>query len=105
MDVRQHHTKTVKDIANKLGFDFCGISKAGKLEDEANRLENWLNKGYHGKMKWMEGHFDKRVDPTQLVPGAKSVISLLFNYRIHSGLCFFFKILNFFSCLVYPKIL
>ena len=80
MDVRQHHTKTVKDIANKLGFDFCGISKAGKLEDEANRLENWLNKGYHGKMKWMEGHFDKRVDPTQLVPGAKSVISLLFNY-------------------------
>lgn len=80
MDLRQRHTHTIKGIAEKLGFDFCGISKAGKLEEDAVRLENWLNKGYHGKMKWMEGHFDKRVDPTQLVPGAKSVISLLFNY-------------------------
>ena len=80
MDLRQRHTHTIKGIAEKLGFDFCGISKAGKLEEDAIRLENWLNKGYHGKMKWMEGHFDKRVDPTQLVPGAKSVISLLFNY-------------------------
>jgi epoxyqueuosine reductase len=80
MDLRQRHTHTIKGIAEKLGFDFCGISKAGKLEEDAVRLESWLNKGYHGKMKWMEGHFDKRVDPTQLVPGAKSVISLLFNY-------------------------
>jgi epoxyqueuosine reductase len=80
MDLRQRHTHTIKGIAEKLGFDFCGISKAGKLEEDAVRLENWLNKGFHGKMKWMEGHFDKRVDPTQLVPGAKSVVSLLFNY-------------------------
>jgi epoxyqueuosine reductase len=80
MDVRLHHTQTIKEIATNLGFDFCGISQAGFLEDESVRLENWLNKGYHGKMKWMEGHFDKRVDPTKLVPGAKSVISLLFNY-------------------------
>lgn len=59
---------------------FCGISKAEFLEEEAPRLANWLKKNHHGKMGYMENHFDKRLDPTKLVPGAKSVVSLLFNY-------------------------
>lgn len=58
----------------------CGISKAGFLEEEAPRLENWLNQNQHGEMKYMENHFDKRLNPTLLVDGAKSVISLLLNY-------------------------
>jgi epoxyqueuosine reductase len=58
----------------------CGISKAGFLEKEAPRLENWLNNNRHGEMAYMENHFDKRLDPTLLVDGAKSVISLLLNY-------------------------
>ena len=58
----------------------CGISKAGFLEDEAPRLEQWLNNKQHGKMGYMENHFDKRLNPTLLVPGAKSVISLTLNY-------------------------
>jgi epoxyqueuosine reductase len=63
-----------------LGFISCGISKAGFLEEEAPRLEKWLNENRHGKMQYMENHFDKRLDPTLLVDGAKSVISLLLNY-------------------------
>jgi epoxyqueuosine reductase len=74
------HTSIVKAIAKDLGFDFCGISKAEQLNEEAFQLERWLNKGMHGQMSYMENHFDKRIDPRQLVPGAKSVISLLFNY-------------------------
>ena len=70
----------IKEIANELGFDFCGISKAEQLDEDAINLEKWLNKGYHGKMKWMENHFEKRVDPTKLVEDSKSVISLLLNY-------------------------
>ena len=58
----------------------CGISKAGFLEEEAPRLENWLNQNHHGEMKYMENHFDKRLNPTLLVDDAKSVISLLLNY-------------------------
>ena len=77
---RQKHTEIVKNIAQNLGFDFCGISKAQRLEEEEKHLEKWLTQGYHGTMRWMENHFDKRVDPTKLVPGAKSVVSLLFNY-------------------------
>jgi epoxyqueuosine reductase len=73
-------SQIVKAKAQQLGFDFCGISKAGFLEEEAPRLEEWLNKGMHGKMHWMENHFDKRLDPCKLVDGAKSVISLLLNY-------------------------
>jgi len=61
----------------------CGISKAGFLEEEAPRLEKWLKEGRHGKMQYMENHFDKRLDPTLLVDGAKSVISLLLNYYPH----------------------
>jgi epoxyqueuosine reductase len=58
----------------------CGISKAVFLEEEAPRLENWLNNNRHGQMSYMENHFDKRLDPRLLVDGAKSVISLLLNY-------------------------
>ena len=70
----------VKSIAQDLGFDFCGISKAGHLAAEEEHLTKWLNNGYHGTMMWMENHFDKRLDPTKLVPDSKSVISLLYNY-------------------------
>ncbi len=74
------HTSFVKNTALSLGFDYCGISKAEKLDDDARRLESWLNNGFHGKMSYMENYFDMRVDPTKLVPGAKSVITLLLNY-------------------------
>jgi epoxyqueuosine reductase len=74
------NTTIVKRLARELGFSFCGISKAGFLEEEAPRLEAWLKKGMHGEMGYMANHFDKRLDPTLLVPGAKSVVSLLFNY-------------------------
>lgn len=76
----EQNTRIVKNIARELNFDFCGISKAEFLEDEAPKLEEWLKRGYHGKMSYMENHFDKRLDPSLLVPGAKSVISLLYNY-------------------------
>jgi epoxyqueuosine reductase len=74
------NTALVKSLAIQYGFSYCGISKAVKLDDDAHRLENWLNKSMHGAMKYMENHFELRVDPTKLVPGAKSVITLLFNY-------------------------
>jgi epoxyqueuosine reductase len=74
------HTKVVKETATLLGFDFCGIAKAQFLNEDARRLETWLNKGMHGSMQYMEKHFDLRTDPTKLVPGAKSVITLLINY-------------------------
>ena len=74
------HTNWVKQLAIAHGFDYCGIAKAQVLSDDARRLEAWLQKGLHGKMKYMENYFDLRVDPTKLVPGAKSVITLLKNY-------------------------
>lgn len=74
------NTAIVKQEAAALGFDFCGISKADFLEEEASRLDSWLHKNYHGKMAYMANHFDKRLDPRILVPGAKSVISLMINY-------------------------
>jgi len=80
MPSKAANTNTIKQISKQLGFDFCGISKAEQLNEEAKQLEQWLNKGFHGKMTYMENHFDKRIDPTKLVPGAKSVISLLYNY-------------------------
>ncbi len=74
------HTTIVKETASMLGFDFCGIANAGFLNEDARRLETWLNKGMHGSMEYMQNHFDLRTDPTKLVPGAKSVITLLINY-------------------------
>lgn len=77
---KEQHTKLIKDEARRLGFEFCGVSEARFLEEEAPRLENWLNKNMHGEMSYMANHFDMRLDPRLLVPGAKSVISLLLNY-------------------------
>lgn len=74
------HTRLIKEEARRLGFSFCGVSKAGFLDDEARRLERWLQQGMHGQMGYMENHFDKRLDPTKLVEGAKSVVSFLYNY-------------------------
>lgn len=70
----------MKDLAAQLGFSFCGIASATKLDADAERLETWLNKGMHGSMHYMERYFDLRIDPCKLVPGAKSVITLLLNY-------------------------
>jgi epoxyqueuosine reductase len=70
----------IKNSAARLGFDYCGIAKAVKLDDDAKRLENWLSKKMHGTMHYMENYFDLRVDPSALVPGARSVITLLKNY-------------------------
>ena len=77
---RDKRTQLLREEAQRLGFSFVGISKAGRLDDEARRLEAWLNRGLHGQMHYMAKHFDKRVDPRRLVPGAKSVVSLLYNY-------------------------
>jgi len=74
------HTNLIKTEAKRLGFLSCGISKAEFLETEAPRLEKWLNNNMHGDMQYMENHFDKRLDPTKLVEGSKSVVSLLLNY-------------------------
>ncbi|MDG1730546.1 MAG: tRNA epoxyqueuosine(34) reductase QueG [Algibacter sp.] len=76
----RERTSLIKTEAKRLGFLSCGISKANFLEEEAPRLEKWLNKNMHGQMQYMENHFDKRLDPTKLVEGSKSVISLLLNY-------------------------
>ena len=80
MDRRQSHTRFIKQTATRLGFDYCGIAKAVRLDDDAARLEQWLNNDMHGTMKYMENHFELRVNPRLLVPGARSVITLLKNY-------------------------
>lgn len=80
MAYRETHTRMIKAEAQRLGFLACGVSEAGFLEEEAPRLERWLKAGMHGEMGYMENHFDKRLDPRKLVPGAKSVVSLLYNY-------------------------
>ena len=74
------HTQLIKQFSKQLGFDYCGIAKAERLDEDAKRLEQWLNKGMHGSMQYMENHFELRVDPTKLVPGARSVITLMMNY-------------------------
>jgi len=73
-------TSRLKNEALRLGFDACGISRAGPLNSESERLQDWLDKGLHGTMRWMENHFSKRTDPCDLVPGARSVVSVLQNY-------------------------
>jgi epoxyqueuosine reductase len=80
INTKDKYTQLIKAESKRLGFLSCGISKAGFLEEEAPRLENWLNQNMNGQMSYMENHFDKRLDPTKLVEGAKSVISLLLNY-------------------------
>ncbi|TVP52300.1 MAG: tRNA epoxyqueuosine(34) reductase QueG [Mongoliibacter sp.] len=77
---KDKYANIIKTHAKDLGFDFCGIAKAGFLEEEAPKLDQWLNKNYHGKMAYLANHFDKRLDPTKLVDGAKTVVSLIYNY-------------------------
>lgn len=74
------HAQILKSTAQRLGFDYCGIAKAEFLELEAPRLEEWLNRNYNGKMGYLANHFDKRLDPRKLVDGAKTVVSLIYNY-------------------------
>src|ERR1700704_1482983 len=73
-------THFIKRAAAQTGFDYCGIAKVQSLDEDARRLELWLNKGMHGSMDYMEKYFDLRVNPYKLLPGAKSVITLLLNY-------------------------
>jgi epoxyqueuosine reductase len=80
LDSSGRHARFIKQTAANLGFSFCGISKAEFLEEEAPKLEQWLQRNYQGKMSYLENYFEKRLDPTLLVPGAKSVVSLLYNY-------------------------
>ncbi|MDQ6757407.1 MAG: tRNA epoxyqueuosine(34) reductase QueG [Bacteroidota bacterium] len=80
MSAIEKNTLFIKSAAKTLGFNYCGIAKAEKLDEDAKRLETWLNKGFQGKMNYMENYFDLRIDPTKLVPGAKTVITLLLNY-------------------------
>jgi epoxyqueuosine reductase len=74
------NTLLIKQFSKKLGFDYCGIAQAERLDEDAKRLERWLSKNMHGSMHYMQNHFDLRVDPTKLVPGARSVITLMLNY-------------------------
>jgi epoxyqueuosine reductase len=78
--IRQERSQFIKLKAAELGFDFCGISRAAFLEEEAPRLEKWLNRNHQGQMGYMANHFDKRLDPRKLVDGARCVISVLLNY-------------------------
>ena len=80
MNPKESNTIRIKELASRYGFEYCGIARAVKLDDDARRLEAWLQQGMHGKMQYMENHFDLRIDPSRLVPGAKSVITLLLNY-------------------------
>lgn len=76
----EKHSRLIKAASARLGFDYCGIARAVQLDDDARRLEQWLMNGYQGNMSYMERHFDLRIDPGKLVPGAQSVITLLMNY-------------------------
>jgi epoxyqueuosine reductase len=80
MLTKEKYTTFIKSTAASLGFDYCGIAKAEQLDEDARRLESWLNKGFQGNMTYMNNYFDLRIDPLKLVPGAKSVITLLLNY-------------------------
>jgi len=80
LNLKNKYSQLIKSEAKRLGFTSCGIAKADFLEEEAPRLEQWLDNNYHGEMGYMANHFDKRLDPRLLVNGAKSVISLTYNY-------------------------
>jgi epoxyqueuosine reductase len=78
--LNNNHTYLIKTWSRELGFDHCGIARAVRMDDDARRLERWLQKGMNGSMLYMANHFDLRIDPSRLVPGAKSVVTLLLNY-------------------------
>ena len=77
---QERYARIIRQEAQRLGFSSIGFAQAEHMDEEARRLEEWLHRDYHGKMGYMANHFDKRVDPTKLVPGAKTVVSLLYNY-------------------------
>ena len=77
---KKSFSNLIKSEALRLGFFKCGISIARNLDEEKDRLKFWLEKKMNGEMFYMQNHFEKRLDPTKLVPGAKSVISVLLNY-------------------------
>jgi len=77
---KNHLTSKIKNKASDLGFYACGISEAKHLAEDTERLNKWLDSGYHAEMKYMENHFEKRADPRKLLENAKSVISVLYNY-------------------------
>lgn len=79
MNVAQH-TRLIREEAHRLGFAFVGFARAERMDEEARRLEAWLQQGFHGQMSYMENHFEQRVDPRLLVEGARSVLSLVYNY-------------------------
>lgn len=81
MTNEQRHSDLIRAEAHRLGFEFVGFARAERLDDAARRLEQWLSQGAHGRMAYMANHFDMRVDPTLLVPGAKTLICLTFNYH------------------------
>jgi epoxyqueuosine reductase len=80
MRQKQKWSAAFREKALSMGFEAVGFARAEKMESEARRLEQWLQQGFHGEMKWMENHFELRTDPTKLVPGAKTVIVLAYNY-------------------------
>ncbi|TCZ70194.1 tRNA epoxyqueuosine(34) reductase QueG [Flaviaesturariibacter aridisoli] len=80
MPTTAENTRWIKEAALRHGFEHCGVARAVPLDDDARRLERWLGQGYQGDMRYMENHFDLRVDPGKLVPGARSVITFLKNY-------------------------
>ena len=88
MKDKRSYSKFIKQEAKRLGFESCGIAKADFLQEEATNLELWLNNGYQGEMSYMENYFDKRLDPSLLVDGAKSVISVTLNYFPEEDLFF-----------------
>lgn len=79
MNVAQH-TRLIREEAHRLGFAFVGFARAERMDEEAIRLEAWLQQGFHGQMGYMENYFEQRVDPRLLVDGARSVVSLVYNY-------------------------
>ena len=79
-ELKKRNSQLIKRLAKQIGFSSCGISRARFLHEEEKNFEDWLNQGYQGTMSYLERNFDKRLDPTKLVPGAKSIISLTFNY-------------------------
>lgn len=80
LNTAEKYTNIIKQASSVYGFDYCAIAKAERLDEDAKRLEQWLHAGMHGGMQYMENYFDLRIDPAKLVPGAKSVITLLKNY-------------------------
>ncbi len=78
---QQRYTEKIRNEALRLGFDFVGFARAEHMDEEARRLEQWLNQGFQGEMTYLERHFDLRTDPRKLVEGAKTVITLLHNYH------------------------